>query len=88
VIGAQEWYLVDRLFGGDLADIVIFGDAGKAWLTGEGPSRVPNNRIPVFGEWDYDVGAGLDIGGLAIFVAKSVSTDDAPRFILRLQRRF
>lgn len=88
IVGAQEWLLIDRLFGGDLADIVVFGDAGKGWLTGEGPSRVPNNRIPVLREWDYDVGVGLDLGGLAGFISQPLTGGGGPLLTLRLQRRF
>jgi hypothetical protein len=85
VFGAQEWLLLDRLFGGDP---VLFADGGKAWLTGDGPGRVPNDRIPILGEWDYDVGLGIDLGGLAVYLAKSLSTAEGPRITLRLQRRF
>ncbi len=88
VFGAQEFLLLDRLFGGNQADLVVFSDAGKAWLTGDGPGRVPSNRIPVLSEWDYDLGVGLDLGGIAAYVAKSLSTSESPRITLRLQRRF
>jgi hypothetical protein len=88
VLGAQEWLLLDRLLGGDLADLVVFGDAGKAWLTGDGPGRVPTNRIPTFSEWAYDVGLGIDLGGLAVFVAQPLNGSGGARLTLRFQRRF
>jgi hypothetical protein len=88
LLGADEFVLLDRLFGGDQADFVVFGDAGKAWLSGDGPGRVRSDRIPQLKEWDYDAGVGLDLGGLALYVAKSLSTSERPRITVRLQRRF
>lgn len=88
ILGSQGWLLLDRLFGGDLADVVVFGDAGKAWLTGDGPGRVPNNRIPTLSEWAYDVGLGLDLGGFAAFVSQPLTGPGGMRVTLRLQRRF
>jgi len=64
------------------------GNTGKAWLTGGGPGRVPNNRIPKFGEWDSDVGVGIDTGGLGLYAARAITRDEPIRLILRLQRRF
>ena len=57
-LALSEWLVLERLFGRDYADLVVLGDMGKAWLTGDGPGRVPNNRLPVLGEFDYD--AGID----------------------------
>ena len=88
LLGADEWLLLDRFFGGDQADVVFFSDAGKGWIAGDGPGRVPSNRIPVLGEWDYDAGIGLDLGGFALYLAKSLSTSESPRLTMRLQRRF
>jgi hypothetical protein len=86
--GSRELLILDRLFGGEQADLVVLGDMGKAWLTGDGPGKVPNNRVPVLREWEYDVGLGLDLDGLAVYVAKSLSTGESPRITFRLQRRF
>lgn len=79
---------IQQILGIEQADLVLMGNAGKAWLTGEGPGRVPNDRIPVLREWDADIGAGLDAGGIGLYVAKAVAVDRAFRFVLRLQRRF
>jgi hypothetical protein len=87
-LGSGEWVLLERLIGADQADVVLFGDMGKAWLTGEGPGRVPNNRIPKLGEWAYDVGAGIDFDGLAVYVAAPLTGQFEPRLTFRLQRRF
>ncbi|MEZ4456858.1 MAG: BamA/TamA family outer membrane protein [Gemmatimonadales bacterium] len=79
---------IQQILGIEQADLVLFADAGKAWLTGDGPGRVPNNRIPKFGEWSADFGAGLDLGGIGIYAAKALSDDEAIRIVLRLERRF
>jgi hypothetical protein len=77
-----------RFLGIEEADLVFFGDMGKAWLAGDGPGRVPANRIPVLREWDADLGVGLDAGEIGAYVAKSVSSDESVKFVVRLQRRF
>src|SRR5207245_1754873 len=30
-------------------DLVVFGDAGQAWLVGNGPGRLPSDRLPTAG---------------------------------------
>ena len=77
-----------RLFSIHDPDIVILGNAGKAWVTGEGPGRVPNNRIPQFREWDKDFGVGLDFGGLAIYAAQPITRGLPLLVSVRLQKRF
>ena len=77
-----------RFIGIEEADLVIFGDAGKAWLAGSGPGQVPVNRLPALKEWAFDVGAGLDAGGIAAYLAKSLSEGEPVKFVVRLQRRF
>lgn len=79
---------LDRAFGLSQADLVIFSDAGKAWLTGNGPGRVPNDRIPAFREWKADLGVGLDAGGIGVYLAKSLTSGPSVQFIVRLQQRF
>lgn len=87
-LASQEWLVLERLIGRDYVDVVVFGDMGKAWLSGAGPGRVPNNRLPLLGEFSYDAGVGLDIDGLALYLAAPVSEGWSPRLTLRLQRRF
>jgi hypothetical protein len=77
-----------RFIGIEEADLVIFSDAGKAWLAGSGPGQVPVNRIPALKEWAVDIGVGLDAGEIGAYVAKSVSDEEPVKFIVRLQRRF
>ena len=77
-----------RFIGIEEADLVLFSDAGKAWLAGDGPGQVPVNRIPVLKEWALDVGVGLDTGEFGAYLAKSVSEGEPVKFVIRLQRRF
>ena len=79
---------LQRLFDIREPDIVIFGDAGKAWITGNGPGRVPNDRLPVLREWEYDVGFGLDAGGLGFYLTQPLNHGLPLTFTMRLQRRF
>ena len=77
-----------RFIGIEEADLVFLGDAGKAWLAGDGPGQVPVNRIPSLHEWKTDVGIGLDAGQIGAYLAKSLSGGEPVRLIVRLQRRF
>jgi hypothetical protein len=77
-----------RFIGLEEADLVFLSDAGKAWLAGDGPGRVPVNRIPSLHEWKVDVGIGLDAGTFGAYLAKSLSEGESVRFLVRLQRRF
>jgi hypothetical protein len=77
-----------RFIGIEEGDLVFFTDAGKAWLAGDGPGQVPVNRIPVLKEWKADVGVGLDAGEVAAYLAKSISSAESVKFVVRLQRRF
>jgi outer membrane protein assembly factor BamA len=87
-LGAQDLVLLERLIGAEQADVVLFTDMGKAWLSGDGPGRVPNDKLPVLREWQYDVGLGLDLDGIAVYLATPVGEAWAPRVTFRLQRRF
>ena len=79
---------LQRLFAIREPDLVFFGDAGKAWITGEGPGRVPNDRIPELREWQSDLGVGIDAGGLGFYLAQPLNQGFPLRFTLRLQSRF
>ena len=68
--------------------LVLFGNAGSAWLSGDSAGRVPNNRIQTISEWQSDVGVGLDNRWLAIYVAKSLAGAGPVRFTFRLRPRF
>lgn len=72
----------------DGLDVVIFANAGDAWLVGDGPGRYPPGRLPPLKGWLADLGVGLDWGGFGVYVAKSVSSDEPLRAALRLAHRF
>ena len=69
-------------------DLVVFGDAGQAWLVGSGAGRVPSDRLPTLGSWIADLGLGIDWGGFGFYVAKAVTAGEQLRFTLRLDHRF
>jgi hypothetical protein len=77
-----------RFLGIEEADLVFFTDLGKAWLAGDGPGQVPVDRIPELSEWAMDLGVGLDAGEIGGYIAKSLSTGESVKFVVRLQRRF
>ena len=79
---------IDRFIGIDQADLVVFIDAGKGWLTGDGPGRVPDGRIPSLNEWKADIGVGLDAGGVGVYLSRALTDGQPVRVSLRLQRRF
>ena len=89
-IATSDPYLsaAQRLLNIREPDIVIFGDAGKAWITGDGPGRVPNNRIPVLRAWAYDLGVGFDAGGLGVYLSQPLNGGGPLMLTARLQRRF
>jgi hypothetical protein len=57
--------------------IVLFADAGTAWLRDDDP-----------GDIEGDVGAGLEFGGVGIYAAKALTQGEELRVLLRLHRRF
>ncbi len=77
-----------RFIGIEEADLVFLGDAGKAWLAGNGPEQVRNDRIPSLKEWKADIGVGLDAGEIGAYLAKGLSGGEPIKFLVRLQRRF
>lgn len=79
---------LQRLLSVREPDIVIFTEAGKSWITGLGPGRVPNDRIPVLREWEADIGFGLDVGGIGVYLAQPLTGSRPLTFTARLQRRF
>lgn len=70
---------------------VAFVDAGRGWLVGDpvGRLRYRSGSIPPFGTFRTDVGLGLDLGLVGVYVAKAVSDASQPaNFFLRVRRRF
>ncbi len=79
---------LDRFLGIEDPELVVFGDAGSAWLAGDGPGKVPTNRIRSLSEWKADAGVGIDAGGIAVYLVKAVTDGEPLRVYLRLERRF
>ncbi len=69
-------------------ELVLFADAGSAWLAGDGAGRVPSGRIQSIAEWRSDIGVGLDAGSFGIYVARSLVDSEPFRFGFRLSPRF
>jgi hypothetical protein len=79
---------LDRFLGVEDPELVIFANAGSAWLAGDGPGRVPSDRIRSLSEWKGDAGVGIDAGGIAVYLVKAVTDGQPLRLYLRLERRF
>ncbi len=80
-----------RLGWGRSAEWVAFVDAGRGWLVGprRGETAYPSNRLPPLGTFRTDVGLGLKLDDLGIYVAKGVSEHGGPlNFFVRLKPRF
>lgn len=77
-----------RFIGFEDPDLVAFADAGTAWLAGDGPGRVPSDRIRSLAEWKADAGVGIDAGGVAVYLVKALTDGEPVRVYLRLERRF
>ena len=88
VVRDRDHQEFSRFIGIEDPDLVIFGDAGSAWLSGEGPGRVPNNRLQSISQWKADAGVGIDAGGIAAYLVKALTDGEPVRFYLRLERRF
>lgn len=86
--------LLDRLLraapwlGIELVDLVVFTGGGQAWLVGDGPGKLPANRLPSISTWLGDFGTGIDIDGLGFYVAKAFTDGEPIRLLLRLDHRF
>ena len=71
--------------------IVAFVDAGRGWLVGQpqGILQYSSRSFPRFGTFRTDVGLGLDLGLIGVYVAKAVSSSKEPANVfLRVHRRF
>ncbi|MEO5580626.1 MAG: hypothetical protein ABIR58_08195 [Gemmatimonadaceae bacterium] len=70
---------------------VLFADAGRGWLLGDrdGTLTYPSGSLPSFDTFRTDVGLGLDLGIVGLYVAKAVSASKEPaNFFVRLRNRF
>jgi hypothetical protein len=70
---------------------ILFVDAGRGWLVGDraGTMRYPSGRLPPLSTFQTDIGAGLDLGVVGLFIAKALSdADEPPNFFVRVRHRF
>jgi len=70
---------------------VAFVDAGRGWLVGPAFAdlQYSSHSFPRFGTFRTDVGLGLDLGLIGVYVAKAVSSSKEPANVfLRVHRRF
>ena len=72
--GWDDW---DDWFWFDGPSLVVFSDAGTGWLH--------DNDI---GDLEFDIGAGVEFGSMAVYAAKAITSDEGVRFTFRLHRRF
>lgn len=90
----RDWDAADRWLGGmrrsDMAWVLFF-DAGRGWLVGDrqGEIRYPSGSMPGLGTFRTDVGLGIDLGLLGVYVAKSISQSKEPANVfVRIRHRF
>lgn len=96
-IGTRLFGLLDqerrrRRFGwGRSAEWVVFADAGRGWLVGPrvGDLQYGAGTFPGLHTFRADVGVGLRLDDLGLYLAKSVTDPHTPlNFFARLQPRF
>jgi len=88
-----DWEDWPRHFHSAHGDVVwvLFADAGRGWRTGtpDGVLTYGSGTLPPLSTFRSDLGLGLDLGGIGIYAAKSVSTPSEPvNFFVRLRHRF
>jgi hypothetical protein len=68
----------------------VFFDAGRGWRAkDDGFTTYAIQSFPQLNTFKSDVGIGLDLGGMSVSLAKSVSDRREPmNFVVRLSRRF
>jgi hypothetical protein len=75
---------------------VVFADAGRGWLVGpsNGTAADPgltyaSTTLPALSTFRTDVGVGLDVAGIGVYAAKSLTTPtEGVNFFFRLRHRF
>lgn len=70
---------------------VVFADAGRGWLVGEGDGGLTygKGQLPSLSSFRTDVGVGLVLDDVGVYVAKSLSNRSAPiNVFVRLRPRF
>jgi hypothetical protein len=70
---------------------VVFADAGRGWLVGpeDGGRSYPASAAPPLSTFQTDVGIGLMLDDVGLYLAKPLTRNDAPmNFFIRLRPRF
>jgi hypothetical protein len=74
------------------AQWVVFADAGRGWLVGPRQGTLQYDSdilLPPLSTFRTDLGVGVDVGVIGLFLAKAVSTSKEPaNFFIRLRHRF
>jgi len=86
----EDWPFRYRGAHGD-ATWVLFTDAGRGWKVGRPDGSITYSRgaLPPLSTFRADLGLGLDVSGIGIYAAKSVSTPAEPiNYFVRLRHRF
>jgi hypothetical protein len=76
---------------GRVAEWVVFADAGRGWLVGPraGELQYAKGELPPIGTFRTDVGIGIRLDDVGLYLAKSVSDPETPmNFFVRLRPRF
>ncbi len=73
------------------AQWVVFADAGRGWLVGpeDGGRSFSKSKMPRLSTFQTDVGLGLVLDDLGLYIAKPLNDSKAPvNFLVRLRPRF
>jgi hypothetical protein len=90
---AADWLGLPHRYHGAHGDAVwvLFADAGRGWKVGtpEGTLVYDGSTLPALSTFRSDMGVGVDVSGIGIYVAKALSSPSQPwRFFFRLRHRF
>jgi hypothetical protein len=93
LFGDDDDWTWDERWGLDWSgEWIVFADAGRGWLVGPGDATeltYPKGDFPSLGTFRTDVGLGLDLGVIGLYLAKSLSKSDEPaNFFVRVRHRF
>jgi hypothetical protein len=88
----QDWPRRYRSAHGDIS-WVLFADAGRGWQVNSPISAqgltYSTGSLPPLSTFRSDIGVGLDIAGIGLYAAKTMSSPDEPvKFFMRLRHRF
>jgi hypothetical protein len=76
---------------GRKAQWVVFADAGRGWLVGPriADMQYAKGTLPAIGSFRTDMGLGVRLDDIGLYVAKALSDRDTPlNFFVRLRPRF